>query len=228
MAIQVKLRRGTANQHLTFTGAIGEVTVDTTNDTLRVHDGALTGGHRLAKFSDIAAQSANLLSVSSNIVPSANVTYDLGTAELAFRDLYLSGNTITLGDQTISTTSNTVTIQGTNGEPVRLITDSIKVGNTSTSVVLKASSSGSLITVDETTGAEQTTEFANVSITNLVLSNVLGTQYGGTGLSSFTENGVVIGASSSTLGFVTGTSGQVLQVGADGVPTFDKLDGGSF
>ena len=61
-----------------------------------------------------------------------------------------------------------------------------------------------------------------------MLSNVLGTQYGGTGLSSFTENGVMIGANSSTLGFVTGTSGQVLQVGGDGVPTFDKLDGGTF
>jgi hypothetical protein len=38
----------------------------------------------------------------------------------------------------------------------------------------------------------------------------------------------MIGANSSTLGFVTGTSGQVLQVGSDGVPTFNKLDGGSF
>lgn len=228
MAIQVKLRRGTANQHTTFTGAIGEVTVDTTNDTLRVHDGALAGGHRLAKFSDIAAQSANLLSISTNLVPSANITYDLGTAELAFRDLYLSGNTITLGDQTISTTSNTVTIQGVNGEPVRLITDSIKIGNTSSSVVLKSTSEGTLTTVDANTGIEQQTNFANVSITNLVLTNVLGTQYGGTGLSSFTENGVMIGASSSTLGFVTGTAGQVLQVGGDGVPTFDKLDGGTF
>jgi hypothetical protein len=54
--IQVKLRRGTAAEHDTtnggFTGAEGEVTVDTTNDTLRVHDGSTTGGHELAKASD--------------------------------------------------------------------------------------------------------------------------------------------------------------------------------
>ena len=37
--IQVKLRRGTDTEHSSFTGAEGEVTVDTTNDTLRVHDG---------------------------------------------------------------------------------------------------------------------------------------------------------------------------------------------
>ena len=59
MAIEVKLRRGTANQHTTFTGAIGEVTVDISNDTLRVHDGVLAGGHRLAKHSDIGSGGAN-------------------------------------------------------------------------------------------------------------------------------------------------------------------------
>ena len=58
MSIQVKLRRGTANQHSSFTGAIGEVTVDLTNDTLRVHDGVLVGGHRLAKYSELASFSS--------------------------------------------------------------------------------------------------------------------------------------------------------------------------
>ena len=227
MSISVKFRRGTTLEHGSFTGANGEITVDTTLNTLRVHDGVTAGGSRVALFSDISSSSANLQSITTNLIPSANVTYDLGTSERAFRDLYLSGNTITLGDQTISTTSNTVVIQGINGEPVRLVTDSIKIGNNTSSTTLKATSTGQLTTVDSD-GAEQQTSFANVSITNLVLSNVLGTQYGGTGLSSFTENGVMIGANSSTLGFVTGTSGQVLQVGSDGVPTFDKLDGGSF
>jgi hypothetical protein len=32
-----------------------------------------------------------------NILPSANITYDLGTANLRWRDLYLAGNTIDLG-----------------------------------------------------------------------------------------------------------------------------------
>ncbi|MBD5391692.1 hypothetical protein HDR66_02705 [bacterium] len=45
MSRQVQLRRGTAAEHETFTGAPGEVTVDTTNNTLRVHDGATPGGH---------------------------------------------------------------------------------------------------------------------------------------------------------------------------------------
>ena len=48
MAIQIQLRSGTSTEHNTFTGAVGEVTVDTTNKTLRVHDGSTVGGTRLA------------------------------------------------------------------------------------------------------------------------------------------------------------------------------------
>ena len=48
MAVQLQLRSGTATEHDTFTGANGEVTVDTTNKTLRVHDGSTVGGTRLA------------------------------------------------------------------------------------------------------------------------------------------------------------------------------------
>ena len=77
MAVQVKLRRGTANQHSTFTGAIGEVTVDLTHDTLRVHDGVLAGGHRLAKYSDLSE--ANTVSNGMQIVLSNPTDSDLVT-----------------------------------------------------------------------------------------------------------------------------------------------------
>lgn len=52
--IQVQLRRGTTSQHNSFAGAVGEVTVDTDLDTLRVHDGSTNGGVRLAKHSELA------------------------------------------------------------------------------------------------------------------------------------------------------------------------------
>lgn len=51
----VQFRRGSADQHEDFTGAIGEVTMDTTNNTLRVHDGETAGGTVLAKKSEIPA-----------------------------------------------------------------------------------------------------------------------------------------------------------------------------
>ena len=42
-ATQVQLRRGTSAQIATFTGAQGEVVVDTTNNRAVVHDGATAG-----------------------------------------------------------------------------------------------------------------------------------------------------------------------------------------
>lgn len=49
MSRQIQFRRGTADQHKNFTGADGEITVDTTNKTLRVHDGVTAGGTMLAR-----------------------------------------------------------------------------------------------------------------------------------------------------------------------------------
>ena len=49
MSKQVKLRRGTTSEHATFTGALGEVTVDTTKDVAVVHDGATAGGFAMAR-----------------------------------------------------------------------------------------------------------------------------------------------------------------------------------
>jgi len=49
MATQLQLRRGTSSETGSFTGAVGEVTVDTTKDTLVVHDGSTAGGFEMAK-----------------------------------------------------------------------------------------------------------------------------------------------------------------------------------
>lgn len=53
MSRQIQFRRGTSAEHETFTGAPGEITVDTTANTLRVHDGQTPGGTTLAKQSEI-------------------------------------------------------------------------------------------------------------------------------------------------------------------------------
>ena len=53
MATAIQWRRGTTAQHSSFTGLVGEITVDTDLDTIRVHDGSTAGGHRLAKYSEI-------------------------------------------------------------------------------------------------------------------------------------------------------------------------------
>lgn len=48
MAKRLQLRRGTTAQNNAFTGAVGEVTVDTDKDVLVVHDGVAAGGFPVA------------------------------------------------------------------------------------------------------------------------------------------------------------------------------------
>lgn len=52
MALQFQFRRGTTTQTNTFTGALGEVTVDTDKDTIVVHDGTTIGGFAVAARAD--------------------------------------------------------------------------------------------------------------------------------------------------------------------------------
>ena len=58
MPTTLQFRRGTSTQNDAFTGALGEVTVDTTNDALRIHDNSTQGGFetvaREAKYADVA------------------------------------------------------------------------------------------------------------------------------------------------------------------------------
>lgn len=49
MPFAFQRRRGTTSQHASFTGLLGELTVDTDKKTVVVHDGSTAGGAPLAK-----------------------------------------------------------------------------------------------------------------------------------------------------------------------------------
>jgi hypothetical protein len=57
MTTSIKRRRGTTAQTAIFTGAVGETTVDTTKQTVVVHDGATAGGFPLATETGLALKS---------------------------------------------------------------------------------------------------------------------------------------------------------------------------
>ena len=69
----LQLRRGTSAEHSSFTGAEGEITVNTTKDTIVLHDGVQAGGFEMLR-SDL-----NNLD-SGTAIPAANITdIDCGT-----------------------------------------------------------------------------------------------------------------------------------------------------
>jgi hypothetical protein len=91
MATQLQLRRGTSGQNDVFTGAAGEVTVDTTNNVIRVHDGISAGGIAQVSAAGIQTLSNKTLSnttMTGNLVPSANLTYNLGSNTSWFGTFY--------------------------------------------------------------------------------------------------------------------------------------------
>lgn len=69
MSTQVQLRRGSTAQHATFTGASGELTVDTDKKAAVVHDGATAGGFPLARADQIipAVETKARVSLASGI-----------------------------------------------------------------------------------------------------------------------------------------------------------------
>ena len=62
MTEQLQLRRGTATQVAAFTGAQGEVVVDTTNNRAVVNDGSTAGGWPAAKLSEVIANTRTAVS----------------------------------------------------------------------------------------------------------------------------------------------------------------------
>jgi len=66
MAKQVQLRRGTSAEHAAFTGVEGELTVDTTKDTIVLHDAYQAGGFPLLRedLNNLAAQAVDITKIS--------------------------------------------------------------------------------------------------------------------------------------------------------------------
>ena len=50
MSTKIQLRRGSTSDHAAFTGSEGEVTVNTTKDTLVVHDNSTQGGFEIVSI----------------------------------------------------------------------------------------------------------------------------------------------------------------------------------
>ena len=80
MARQVQIRRGTTTQHASFTGAVGELSVDTDKDVVVVHDGSTAGGFPMVRqLSDL---SVTATAAELNLLDGVTAT----TAELNYLD----------------------------------------------------------------------------------------------------------------------------------------------
>ena len=93
MAKLLKLRRGTTTQHGSFTGAEGEVTIDTTKDTAVVHDGSTAGGTPLAK-EDLTNVSSSTIAgrLNNDSIAVSKIAAGTLPSDVKIQDANVSGN----------------------------------------------------------------------------------------------------------------------------------------
>jgi hypothetical protein len=100
MAIQVQLRRGTTAQNNAFTGAVGEVTVDTDKDTAVVHDGATAGGFPLV--GEKGAQTITGVKTFNNGLATDTISEKTSAAGVTIDGVLLKDSGVVTGAGTVS------------------------------------------------------------------------------------------------------------------------------
>jgi hypothetical protein len=78
MPTQLQFRRGTTTQNNAFTGAVGEISIDTDLNTMRVHDGSTAGGEEVVVVS--ATQTLTNKTLTSPTINSATIA--MGTNKI--------------------------------------------------------------------------------------------------------------------------------------------------
>jgi hypothetical protein len=91
MATQVQFRRGTTTQNDSFTGAAGELSVNSDIDALRIHDGSTQGGFEIPKNNLENTKNVGVLTATSFVGPVTG-NADTATTLATSRTLSVSGD----------------------------------------------------------------------------------------------------------------------------------------
>ena len=123
---KVLLKRGNTQQNNSYTGVYGELSIDMEANNLRIHDGVVPGGNLVGSgnltintgtgYSNSNVKSY-LTQFDGDVIPSANVTYSLGSITHQWKDLFVSNNTIYINGVPLSLGSDNNTLS-INGQPI--------------------------------------------------------------------------------------------------------------
>jgi hypothetical protein len=127
MSTQVQYRRGTGSENNAFTGALAEITVDTTAGTLRVHDGVTAGGSNIATVAYVTAAVGN---VSGNSISSGTSNVNIGSANANVTVGVAGTNNVTVFATTGAFVTGLISATGNiTGGNVGVGTGTVTVGN---------------------------------------------------------------------------------------------------
>ena len=222
MPTQVQFRRGTTAQNNSFTGAAGEISVNTSNNTIRVHDGATAGGFELAKRGNVST-----LTSGTSAELAAVISDETGSGALVFAT---SPTLVT----PILGTPQSVTLTNGTGLP---ISSGVSGLGTGIATFLATPSSANFATALTDESGSSTVAFTNSPIlltpnigtpSYAVLTNATGLPIvaGTTGTLSVARGGTGVTTSTGTGNVVLSTS-PVLTTPALGTPSAIVLTSGT-
>lgn len=138
------------------------------------------GGHLVSgsiSFNELSnnpfTATGNDITASGNLVPSAHVTYDLGSANLRWRDLYLSGSTIDLGGTKITRdTDGNVEFKDGGGTRKTLKVDELEIGSGAKKVRLRVDNNNRLKFEDADSGDTEAPTFFKTTLSSVTSANI--------------------------------------------------------
>jgi len=211
MAKRVQRRRGTTAEHTTFTGYDGETTVDTSKDTVVVHDGTVQGGYPLARedmsnvTNKVGITQLNLVDGTADQVIKTN-----GSGTISFGTINVTGSAV--GGDISGTVGNAQIVANAVG-----VTE-INVTDGSAGQVLSTNGSGTLSFITVVTDPTLGGHLSGTTSAAVINANTITTGMLTTALKNFTIDEFV-GVAAQTTFTLTAAVGSInaLLVYIDGI-----------
>lgn len=229
MSIQVKRRREAAAFLSTFTGAQGELVVDTTNNRVQVHDGVTAGGWPAAKLAEVILNTrtpvndASYTALPTDRTVAYTAITTARTVTLPASSAYPTGTQLLVVDESgACSAANTITVGSTGSDTVDGVATAL-ISSPYGYVALQSNGAGKWTIVDQATTSLSAVAVGAPFDPNNVLS-VCGQSalFNGTGNFNITVNkGGGAGDTSDTASFIfeDGFSGRA-QIGLCGDDDF--------
>jgi hypothetical protein len=166
-------QEGRLNALETSSGSLNSFTssINTTIKSKLDSDGVISGSSQILNGSNIVSSSTQVTAYgfattgsnlfkgtqthSGSILPSVDNTYDLGSVEYQWRDVYISSGSLYIdGTKVLSSTAQELTITTDNGQSLKILegtTDSIVIQTADGDIELKSSADGDIL-LDPTNG----------------------------------------------------------------------------